>query len=183
MRSYQRAVLAPGVLDLGWKLRLRMQVLPKPNLLQPMCGLLRWTRQLCDLSFIAMTTLLSCFVLTLACSSRTAQDFGIVEFRRSGGVAGLDDHLTISPDGTAKLRRRAIRRELKIDAQVLDQLRKSVESARFHQLKNEYLPPQVGADLIEYTIKLDGRTVRTEDTAIPESLQPLIDLLVGIVEQ
>ncbi len=134
------------------------------------------------LSAMAIATLLLWLVLVFGCTGATPQGFRQLEFSRSGGIAGLDDQLTISADGTARLRRRAIRQELDIEPDVMDRLVKTLQDVPFGDLRREYLPPRAGADLIEYMIKVDGHTVRTEDTAIPESLQPLIDLLVQIVE-
>ncbi len=38
-------------------------------------------------------------------------------------------------------------------------------------------------DLIEYTLKYDGITIRTMDTAIPQFLQPVLNILNKIVDE
>jgi hypothetical protein len=120
--------------------------------------------------------------MVFGCAGPSQEGFRQLEFTRSGGFVGLDDHLTIRADGTGELRRKAIRRELTIEPEVMNRLLQTLQETQFGGLQREYLAER-GADLIEYEITVDGRSVRTEDTAIPETLKPLISQLVEIVER
>lgn len=121
--------------------------------------------------------------LAAGCAATNPQVSTLVEYRRSGGIRGLDDHLIIGTDGEATLIRRAARFEFTVGSDTLDQLRTVLNAADFPNLRREYLPERQGADLFEYTLNYGGRTVRTKDFAIPEVLQPLIELLNQLVER
>ena len=43
-------------------------------------------------------------------------------------------------------------------------------------------PHQGGSDLFQYELTFQGRTVRAVDTAVPDALQPAIELLNQVVE-
>jgi hypothetical protein len=60
----------------------------------------------------------------------------------------------------------------------LDQL----DQVGFSTLEAEYIPQGTGADLIEYEVTFEGHTVRTMDTAVPETLQPILKLLDEIIQ-
>ena len=127
--------------------------------------------------FIAlMSVLMGCF------SFNTQQSATYLEYKRSGGFAGLNDHLIIDDNGTASLKRKTIASEFTVSETNMDQLRRMLEEIEFRQLEEEYLPAQQGADYIEYQIIYNGHSVRTQDTAVPESLKPIIDLLTSICD-
>jgi hypothetical protein len=104
-----------------------------------------------------------------------------IEHHRTGGVAGLDDYLTIDANGNAALDRRDKHYEFVVDGQTFEQLQKQLDQAGFSRLAAEYLPADTCCDLVEYTIAYQGHTVRTMDTAVPESLQPVLNSLNEIV--
>jgi hypothetical protein len=106
----------------------------------------------------------------------------IVEYRRTGGFAGLDDHLVVRADGEATLDRRGERYEFELDSETMDRLLTTLDNAEISQLDGEYLSSQKGGDLFEYVVTYQGYTVRTGDTAVPESLWPALELLNRIVE-
>jgi hypothetical protein len=106
----------------------------------------------------------------------------LVEYRRSGGFAGLDDHLVIMEDGESILTRRSERYEFSLDRDTVGGLQSLFEDAAFSQLGRESLPSRQGADLFEYVVTYEGHTVRTMDGAVPPSLQPILDALAQIVE-
>ncbi len=107
---------------------------------------------------------------------------GSIEYRRSGGIAGFDDHLSIDGTGKATLTRRSARSEFVVDRATLDQLYALFDKAQFSKLGKEYLPSGKGADLFQYEVAYNGHTVRTADTAVPPALQPILDSLNQIVQ-
>jgi hypothetical protein len=104
-----------------------------------------------------------------------------IEYRRTGGVAGLDDYLTIDASGKAVLDRREKHYEFVVDGQTFERLQKQLDQARFSRLAAEYLPGDTCCDLFEYTITYQGHTVHTMDTAVPESLRLVLNSLNEIV--
>jgi hypothetical protein len=116
-----------------------------------------------------------------ACAPVNPQASVLIEYRRSGGIAGREDRLVIRSDGTARLTRRGTDVDFSVAADTLARVRALIDSARFSTLRAEYLPARRGADLFEYVVTCQGRTVRTMDTAVPDRLQPLLQLLAGLI--
>jgi hypothetical protein len=54
-------------------------------------------------------------------------------------------------------------------------------AAQFSLLQNNYPAPRGGADLIQYSVSYHGKTVTTEDSAIPPRLDPILDEMNRIV--
>jgi hypothetical protein len=106
----------------------------------------------------------------------------LIEYYRSGGFLGLDDHLVIDADLKASLTRRDKYYEFEIDRKTFEHILQQLDKAEFSKLKGEYLPASTCCDLIEYTITYNGYTVRAMDTAVPESLQPILDSLNQIID-
>jgi len=107
----------------------------------------------------------------------------LIEYRRSGGFAGLDDYLVVKKSGEAILTRKSERYAFTLDRDVVNGLQTFFEDAEFSQLRKEYLPTRQGSDLFEYVVTYEGHTVRTLDGAVPPSLQPILEALNQIVEQ
>lgn len=105
----------------------------------------------------------------------------LVEYQRSGGIAGRDDRLVVYSDGTATLTRRGATTGFTLQADSLARLRALLAEANFADMRAEYLPQRRGADLFEYVLIHGGRRVRTADTAVPPELQPLLQLLGHLV--
>ena len=106
----------------------------------------------------------------------------LIEYRRSGGFAGLSDHLIIKKSGEATLTRKSGHSEFTLDGDTMKRLQLLFEEANFSQLRKEYLPSRPGADLFEYIVTYKGHTVRTIDGAVPPSLGPILEALNQIVE-
>ena len=115
------------------------------------------------------------------CTGTTASGI-LVEYRRSGGFAGLDDRLVINVNGQTTLTRKAEHYELVLDRDTMNQLLTLLDNAEFSKLRKEYLPSRQGSDLFEYVVTYKGHAVRTMDTAVPESLQSILELLNQIIE-
>jgi hypothetical protein len=114
------------------------------------------------------------------CASMRSQAPPLVEFHRSGGIAGFDDRLVIRTDGSAHLSRRQIDADFTVPPDTLERLRALLRDVPVETLRAEYLPPRAGADLFQYVVTFRGKGIRCVDTAIPPELQPLIQLLNGL---
>jgi hypothetical protein len=104
-----------------------------------------------------------------------------MSYHRSGGIAGFQDELTVYENGSAKISRRGEIRDIWLSRTEIDALRDAGDEAGFPELSHEYLPGGEGRDLFFYEITREGKTVLTADTAVPEELMALIELLNGIV--
>jgi anaerobic glycerol-3-phosphate dehydrogenase len=116
------------------------------------------------------------------CASGQPTDV-LVEYRREGGIAGLDDHLRIAANGSATLVRRNQRSEITLDGNTLNQLVALLDGAGFTKLPSEYAASRAVRDAFKYSLTYKGHTVRTMDTAVPDVLQPALNLLNRIVER
>jgi len=117
----------------------------------------------------------------VGCTEAPSSDM-LIEYRRSGGFAGLDDHFVVRKNGEAILTRKSEHSEFTLNSDTLGRLQTLFEGAEFSQLRKEYLPSRRGSDLFEYIVTYKGHTVRTMDGAVPASLQSILEALNQIVE-
>jgi heat shock protein HslJ len=106
-----------------------------------------------------------------------------IEYTRTGGFAGFNDHLVISSDGTATVTRKESVRQVLVPELTMRKLTAHLSAADFRSLKDKYPAPQEGADYFTYTLTHDGKTVVTEDTGVPPILVPIINTLNEIIER
>jgi len=106
----------------------------------------------------------------------------LVEFTRTGGFAGVDDHLIVYTDRQAALRQKSGQSQFEVDRETYDRLRLQLEQAGFADLEEDYRAKPGAADLFTYAVTYGGRTVRAQDTAVPAPLQPVIGTLHEIVQ-
>jgi hypothetical protein len=105
-----------------------------------------------------------------------------LEYRRTGGFVGLHDRLVIDLSGAATVTRKARTRAFTLDASQLAHLDDLFAVAHFVDMQTKYVPGSKGNDFIEYTITYKGFTVHTMDTAVPDRLLPVINILNQLVE-
>lgn len=105
----------------------------------------------------------------------------LVEFWRTGGFAGMNDHLVIYPDGTVSLTRKEYSSSFSLEEPDLEALVALFEESGFMNLAPQYPAPPGSADLFIYQICWQGKTVVAEDTMIPEGLQEIIGVLTALV--
>jgi hypothetical protein len=117
----------------------------------------------------------------VGCATVNSQSPALVEYHRSGGIAGRDDRLVVNADGTARLYRRGAVTDFSVGADTLERLRATLREIKFESLRAEYLPPRGGADLFEYVVVYGNHRVRAIDTAVPSELQSLLQLLNGLL--
>lgn len=106
----------------------------------------------------------------------------LLAYQRSGGIAGLDDHLIIANSGATTVTRKGKTFTAQLDATQLQKLRQTLLTVHFAELNAEYLPAKQGADYLEHVILYEGHQVKTFDTATPDVLQPLLSLLSEIIK-
>lgn len=131
-----------------------------------------------------LSALLACLLIaggSFAGCAVAAKPGVLIEYHRSGGFAGLDERLAVTPDGKATLTRGGRTLTFDLTPEALRDLQRIFEEAAFPTLRSRYLPDRKGNDLFEYVITCRGHTVRTMDTAVPESLQPVIQALNQLV--
>ena len=125
--------------------------------------------------------LFAMFQALAGCGVRSKEDV-MLEYQRTGGIAGLDDRLVIQADGKAILTRKDEHSEFELTSRQISTLKQQLEESEFRSLKGIYKPETQGRDLFEYELTYRGHTVRASDGAIPEALRPVLDSLNAIVQ-
>jgi heat shock protein HslJ len=115
-------------------------------------------------------------------SGLTAEPDHLIEYSRTGGFAGFDDHLVLSSDGSGTVTRKETARSVQVPEPVMRELSAHLIGAEFQSLDDWYPAPEEGADFFTYSLTYQGKTVMTEDTGIPAVLVPIINILDEIVE-
>jgi len=105
----------------------------------------------------------------------------LVDYKRSGGLAGRTDHLVINSDGGALLESRGPRHDARLDAATMRKLVATLDRANLPRLRPRYAPPVRGNDLVTHVITYHGRTVTVTDTVIPAPLRPVLTELNQVV--
>ena len=105
----------------------------------------------------------------------------LVDYHRTGGIAGFDDRLVVFDNGAAVLSSGIITREIMLNSTYVERITSVFDEARFSQLDGNYTASRTGTDLIRYSISYHGKTVNTIDTATPSLLQPVIDELNSLL--
>lgn len=102
----------------------------------------------------------------------------LVDYQRTGGIAGLDDRLTVLRTGLAvRTQRGSQPRVFHVPPDDLADLRVALAAADFPSLAPSYLPPVPIPDAFSYEIRHQGRTVVTTDGAVPARLEHAIAVL------
>lgn len=105
-------------------------------------------------------------------------------YHKSGGVAGIDQVLTVYQGGLLELGTRGVNpRALKVNQELLLPLRSTLEQQGFGDLEPEYTA--AGADLITYTITArdSGGNFKTVITTDAADHPAYLGLLIGMFEQ
>jgi len=106
-----------------------------------------------------------------------------LDYHRSGGIAGFDDRLVVFDNGAAIVATKKASRDIVLNATQIEQISNLFTIGQFSMLQTNYPAPHNGVDLIQYSISYQGKTVTTEDSAIPPALQPVIDEMNRIVKE
>ena len=123
-------------------------------------------------------------VLSTGPTAAAAPNGVLIIYHKSGGIAGIDETMTVYEDGTIELTSRGgAPRRAKASPEEIDRLRQVLGSDDFARLEPSY--PSVGADLITYTLIVPAgsgqRTIVTMDGAQrPPALDRALELLEGL---
>jgi hypothetical protein len=105
----------------------------------------------------------------------------LVTFARQGGLAGLDDRLTVRADGSYTLARSGLSpRPGRLAPEDLARLRQVLDAARLAHIPSPTGNPPV-ADGFTYRIRYGEREVLARDGDLPEELRPAIEVLNEIL--
>jgi hypothetical protein len=124
---------------------------------------------------IAAVVLSGCLGVKTPSISRSAPPSILVDYQRTGGFAGLNDRVVIFDNGVAVISSRTINTEISLNQSELERIGNLFSESKFPSLEGNYTSRRGAADLLQYRISYHGKTVNTEDTAIPPSLQPVIE--------
>lgn len=105
----------------------------------------------------------------------------LVEYYRTGGIAGFNDRLVIFDNGFALVSSKTANNEINLNEADIDRITTLFDQAQFSKLEGNYSGRPGSVDLIKYTISYESKTVNAEDTAVPPSLKPVIAELNRIV--
>ncbi|MCU0631301.1 MAG: hypothetical protein MUF37_09150, partial [Methanoregulaceae archaeon] len=105
----------------------------------------------------------------------------LVDYYRTGGIGGFDDHLVIFENGAAVYSGQRGRGAFIVNQNTMDSIRDSFYSIGFPRMNASYPATSPGADYITYSITYHNYTVKAEDTGVPLALQPVIDRLNEVI--
>ncbi|CAA9539874.1 MAG: hypothetical protein AVDCRST_MAG30-4630 [uncultured Solirubrobacteraceae bacterium] len=108
---------------------------------------------------------------------------GELRYERSGGFSGRMDEVVIAPDGSATLASSGGEaKPFRLTPAELDSLRSAAAAA---DLASVPADAGTGATPDDFGHRIDyrGRTVRTDDSSLPEALAPLVGELGELVER
>ncbi|MCK9579620.1 MAG: hypothetical protein M0Q92_04120 [Methanoregula sp.] len=128
-----------------------------------------------SLCLVAAVLLSGCLGERTSPSPRTDPPGIMVDYQRTGGIAGVNDRLVIFDNGVAMISTRKIMTEFSLNQTELELIDSLFKANRFMELEGNYTSAREGADFLQYSISYCGKTVKTEDTAIPDQAQPIID--------
>jgi hypothetical protein len=129
------------------------------------------------LFIVAMIMVSGCLGSKTPTVSRPLAPAVLVDYYRTGGFAGFNDRLVVFDNGVAVISGKNVNYEIDLNRSDIDRISQVFNTSQFSMLEGNYSARHVGADLIKYTISYHGKTVIAEDTAIPPSLQSVIDEL------
>lgn len=110
------------------------------------------------------------------------QTAATVTYERQGGIAGFHDQLVVQPDGSYMFTgRHRSPGTGTLSATELSELHRLLRSNGFATVPTD--SPLRIADGFNHIIRYGDREVRAGDGNIPSTLQPIIDLLGGVLRQ
>jgi hypothetical protein len=110
-----------------------------------------------------------------------AADF-LVEYGRQGGIAGVDDRLTVLPDGAYEISRNSVQpRRGTLPPAELAALRATLERTNFADIPAVNSGGGIVDGFTHYVVYGD-HAVLAEDGAIPAALRPVISALDRVIQ-
>ena len=108
---------------------------------------------------------------------------GPITYERGGGIAGRRDRLTVQPDGSASLTTNTGTRAITLSSAELRALADELEQTDQTALPAKSTSPTPIADAFNYRVVHEGKTVDTDQEAMPDELSPLVAELGGLVDR
>jgi len=104
----------------------------------------------------------------------------LISYHKSGGIAGVNETITVYADGTIELRDKRGSSTTKADPSAIQALQKLLASADFASLQVPMQP--AGADQFVYELTVAGRAkpIVTADSA---DNPPVLNEVIGALEQ
>lgn len=116
-------------------------------------------------------------------TNTTAPPAMLVDYHRTGGIAGLNDRLVIFDNGVAVISGRSSSSVVTLNTTDLALIAVLFNQSDFAQLQANYSAPRGSADLITYTVSYRGKTVTAAETSAPPGLKVVIDRLNQIINR
>jgi hypothetical protein len=107
---------------------------------------------------------------------------GPVTYERGGGIAGRRDRLIVEPDGSASLTTNTGTSAITLSSSELEGLADALEATDLNALPTKSTSPTPIADAFAYRVVYGGKTVDTDQEAMPEDLRGLVSELGGLVD-
>jgi hypothetical protein len=136
---------------------------------------------ICVILIVALVVVSGCLGSKTPPVSRPPAPAVLVDYYRTGGIAGFNDRLVIFDNGIAVVSSKTVNQEIEINKTDIERIVALFDQSQFPMFEGNYSARQGSADLIKYTISYHGKTVNAEDSVIPPSLQPVIDELNRIL--
>jgi hypothetical protein len=108
---------------------------------------------------------------------------GPVTYERGGGIAGRRDRLIVQPDGSASVSSYGETRTAKLSSAELEGLADKLDQTDLKALPTKSTSPTPVADAFAYRVVYDGKTVDTDQEAMPDELRGLVAELGGLVDR
>jgi hypothetical protein len=108
----------------------------------------------------------------------------LVEFGRQGGLAGLDDQVTVQADGSYQIvRKGGTPTPGRLSPDEVTRLRAVLDSAHFGEIPAVNPGASAVADGFTYRVAYAGHEVLAQDGGVPPALAPVLDALSGILSR
>ncbi|HOS81908.1 MAG TPA: hypothetical protein PK445_04215 [Methanolinea sp.] len=105
----------------------------------------------------------------------------LMDYSRTGGIAGFSDRMVIYSDGGVVYQTRQKSGAFTLDQENMERLKRLIRDVEASGLNGTYPAPSQGADYFSYALVFGNRTIKTETTGVPEALSPLISFLDEIL--
>jgi len=107
----------------------------------------------------------------------------LVDYKRTGGLAGFDDHLTVYENGVTIVTTKDQGGRYMLSTDEMNDLISLFESSGFNSVNQNDLPlfKVSGNDFFSYSIEFKGHKIEAIEYALPESLNPVIERLNNLV--
>jgi hypothetical protein len=128
-------------------------------------------------------TIITITSVSLYSPAETSNGQVLVDYKRTGGLAGFNDHLTIYTNGTTVLTTKNRENQYVLPSKEMNDLITLFELSGFNSLNQDDLAMYKvsGNDFFLYSIEFRGHKIEAIEYAFPESIGPVIERLNNLV--